>query len=150
MNSVVTMPRNARHRVDQLLECAVILNWDDFADADPSTLVHIEYERNSERPLTRVKVWSSTVRGVWTLICEYRRDTRSELAPGLFFGKGFASEGLATMLGAVIRNQSACLATPETFRSGSGLVQVGTPTPEARAACAAMMRNFLAPQLSDA
>ena len=144
MNNLVTMPARARLRLDQVLECAVVLNWDDVAGTDPGTLVHVEYERSSERPLTFVKVWSSTERGIWTLVCEYRRDTRRELEPGLFSGKSLPSEGLATMLGAVIRNQSSCLSPPGTFRNGSGLVQVSLPSPEARAACADMMRDFLA------
>jgi hypothetical protein len=149
MSNIVTMPRNARIRLDQILECAVILNWDDVAVPGPSTLIHVEYERSAQRPLARVKVWSSTIRGVWTLICEYRSHAHGETPPGVSFSKNFASHGLSTMLDAVIRNQSLCAAPPDNFRAGSGLVQVTAPSPEQRTAAAVMMRDFSTPRLAD-
>jgi hypothetical protein len=148
LSNVLTMPRSARLRIDQVLECAVVLNWDDFTALRSPSLIHIEYDRTTARTLARVKVWSSTTRGSWLLICEYRRDPEGGLAPGVSFGKGFASAGLATMLDAIIRNQDACADAPGAFRNG--LVQVGPPSPEARAAAASMMRDFSTPRLADA
>jgi hypothetical protein len=150
MSNVVTMPRSARIRLDQILECAVILNWDDVAVPGPSTLIHVEYERSAQRPLARVKVWTSSMRGVWTLICEYRSHAQGDILPGVSFGRNFVSHGLATMLDTVIRNQSLCAAPPDNFRSGSGLVQVSAPSPEQRTAAAVMMRDFSTPRLAEA
>lgn len=56
---------------DRILECAVILSWDELMGPSTSGLVQIEYRTDAAYSLEYLKVWSSTVRGYANLVCEY-------------------------------------------------------------------------------
>src|SRR5256885_8095990 len=57
--------------IDRMLECAVALNWNSLTRGDEDPAMQVEYRTGSSHALQYLKLWSSTKRGVWKLICEY-------------------------------------------------------------------------------
>ena len=109
---------------DQLLESAVVLNWEDLIHATEVGSVHVEYRAGAGIPLHYLKVWSSKTRGHWSLVCEGMWTAASH-QESLTFSNHYYSAGLAQMLEFVIRHQ-------ETFPNVSqpqrdGLIQIHSP-----------------------
>src|SRR5512140_289278 len=57
-------------RLDRALESAVLQHWSELLPDAPSGQVHIEYETDDKGGLEFLKIWASTVRGYWNLVCE--------------------------------------------------------------------------------
>lgn len=60
---------SARIELVRLLECAVVLSWEDLMPAAPSGLIHIEFRTGPSRSLEYLKIWSCRTRGYWDLVC---------------------------------------------------------------------------------
>jgi hypothetical protein len=112
--------------IDRMLECGVALNWTSLTRGDEDPAMQVEYRTGSSHALQYLKLWSSTKRGVWKLICEYWMQSSATHSPGATFSGGWYSADLAWMLNAIMQHQ-------EVFRPGSpdfadGLIQITRPT----------------------
>lgn len=71
--------------VDAVLADAVVLNWGDLMPEPTTVLIHIEYHVEALGSIEFLKVWASTVRGHWNLICEYWMRSDATHRSGLHF-----------------------------------------------------------------
>jgi hypothetical protein len=123
--------------VFRLLECAVILSWEDLMPATQSGLIYIEYPTRLSPSLEYLMIWSCTRRGYWDPVGEYWMCATSSHASGLSFSNGHRSGDLARMLDLVMQNQDTFLCSPDCH----GLIQVHPPTEEERMAAEATMKE---------
>jgi hypothetical protein len=118
-----------RVQIDRVLESAVVLSWKDLLHTGKEGLVHVEYGTAPEPSLQYLKIWLSTTRGTWDLICEYWMSAGSAKAPpaGLTFRNGYYSTDLAQMLGQMMQHHDDF---PNSLwgESGVNLIQVQRPT----------------------
>ena len=115
-------------RLDRALEYAVIQSWDELMPDPSSGLIHVEYQTASDRSLDFLKVWSSTLRGYWNLVCEYWMRPLWSHGTGLRFEDDCHSETLARTLELLMGNADSFRNLPDQ----QGLIQVYPPTPEER------------------
>jgi hypothetical protein len=131
-------------RFDEALSDAVVLSWNDLMPEPGSGLIHIEYHVEPPGSIEFVKVWASTIRGEWNLICEYWMRPRGSRESGLhLFGK-YKSAGLERMLRSVLQNRGTFL--PGAVSLGDHMIQVSPPTDPERVA--AGKRNVLHSRLA--
>jgi hypothetical protein len=112
--------------IDRILECAVALNWNGLTQADQTTAMQVECRNGPSNSLEYLKLWSSTTRGFWNLVCEYWMQSNSGHTMGVTFCGREYSGDFTWMLDAIMQHQRA-------FRAGSsdfveGLVQIKRPT----------------------
>jgi hypothetical protein len=111
--------------IDRILQCAVALNWKSLT-ADETTAMQIEYRTGPRQSLECVKLWSSTSRGYWNLLCEYWMLSSSAHESGTTFTSGKPSAEFAWMMDAVMQHQREFTSTSNGFVDG--LVQISPPT----------------------
>ena len=89
-----------RVQIDRVLESAVVLSWKEMLQRRKDGIVHIEYGTAPEPSLQYVKIWVSTRRGLWDLICEYWMSQGTSRVPtrGLTFSNGYHSLQLQHIL----------------------------------------------------
>ncbi len=124
-------------QLDAILTDAVILNWSDLMPELSSGQIHIEYHVEATGSVEFVKVWGSTIRGYWNLICEHWMRWNATHQSGLHFSNGYKSDRLAEMLDTIMQRQGALLvgAAPGKDR----MIQVQPPTDDDRVAASGMM-----------
>jgi hypothetical protein len=91
--------------------------------------VHVEYGTAPEPSLQYLKIWLSTSRGTWDLICEYWMSPGSSSIPaaGLTFSNGYYSAGLALMLDKMMQHHDG-LPNSLFGESSVNLIHVQSPT----------------------
>lgn len=115
--------------LNQVLESTVVLNWKDLTK-NTKALTHVEYHIGMERSIDYLRVWSSTARGYWSLVCHCTVSLDSTSV--LKFGDGYQSPGLGASLQAIMNDQSRY---PHVYSANTDhLVQVGPPNLEDTAA----------------
>jgi len=112
-------------RLDRCLESAVILGWKDLMPSAASGRIHIEYRTASNGSPDGLEIWLSTIRGYWTLVCEYRTSRDPSRRSGVRFINGNSSATFAHIL-ELIMQQPDRFSTSEPDRSV--LIQVQAPT----------------------
>ena len=112
--------------IDRILECAVALNWNALAQTNGASALQVEYRIGSGQFLDYLKLWSSTTRGVWHLVCEYWMQSSSTHESGTTFTGGSYSGDFTWMLDAIMQHQRAFLPGSSDFMDG--LVHINTPT----------------------
>lgn len=111
--------------LNRLLESAVVLNWKDLTN-NPKALIHVEYHIGVGRSIDYLRVWCSTARGYWNLVC--RCTVSPESMSELKFGDGYQSPGLGASVEAILKDQSRF---PHIYAANTDhLVQVGSPNLE--------------------
>ena len=120
-SEVPTTPSAPPPPLDQLLNSAVVLNWDAITQSSPGR-VRVEYHLGADGALEYLKLWSST-REYWSLICEY--STHLSWSDGPRFCNGYHSRSLSRLLQSIMQNQTLSR-SPNT----SGILEVGPPTAE--------------------
>jgi hypothetical protein len=123
--------------VFRLLECAVILSWEDLMPASQSGVIYIEYPTGLSPSLEYLMIWSSTSRGYWVPVGEYWMCAASSHDRGLSFSNGYYSCDLARMLDLVMQHQDTFLCSPDCH----GLIQVHPPTEEETIAAETTMKE---------
>src|ERR1700684_1913832 len=120
------LPTMETVRVDAMLTDAVVLSWNDLMPQPASGLIHIEYHVEPLGSVEYMKVWASTVRGYWKLVCEHWMRWDITHRSGLRFNNGYQSDRLAKMLVAIMQHQEIFLvdAAPGKDR----MIQVPPPT----------------------
>lgn len=121
--------RTQRVEIARVLESAVVLSWKELLDKSKEGLVHVEYGTAPEPSLQYLKVWRSTTRGTWDLICEYWASSGSSTLPaaGLTFSSGYHSADLARMLEQMMQHHDG-FTDSLSGESGVNLIQVQSPT----------------------
>jgi hypothetical protein len=111
--------------LDQLLNSAVVLNWDAVTQASTPGRVRVEYHIGADGVLEYLKLWTHA-REYWSLICEY--SAHISWSDGPRFCNGYHSRSLARLLQSIMMNQMLCShsGSPNT----NGTVEVGPPTAE--------------------
>ena len=127
--------------IDRILECAVALNWNALVRTDETTALQVEYRIGPGQSLDYLKLWSSTTRGVWQLVCEYWMQSSSGHESGTTFNGDNYSGDLTWMLDAIMQHQRAFLPGSSTFVDG--LVQINRPTGAELASARADMNQAL-------
>lgn len=118
--------RSPKSTIDRILECAVALNWNALAGTNEATALQVEYRIGLSRSVDYLKLWSSTTRGIWNLVCEYWMKSSSGHESGTTFNGGKYSGDFTWMLDAIMQHQREFLSVPSDFVDG--LVQVNCPT----------------------
>ena len=111
--------------MERILECAVVLNWEDLTTRFIPVAMQMEYRSGPDRSLEHLKLWSSASRGHWKLVCEYWVHATATHVQDLTFSDSYSSAGLARMLKAIMKNQQA-FAVPQS-NSADGLVHIAPP-----------------------
>lgn len=113
---------------------------------EPSSgLIHIEYHVESPGSIEFLKVWVSTIRGQWNLICEYWMRAESAHDGGLKFVGGYKSIGLERALQSILQHREMFLLG--TASGSDRTIQVFPPTDAERVAASkrtSVLHNRLA------
>ena len=126
-------------RLDQMLESAVVLSWDELMPNSTSGLIHIEYQSGADGSLDFLKIWASTIWGQWKLICEFWVRPLWDHAAGVRFGSEFHSVDFARTLELVVGKDDKSAILPNLH----GLLQVSPPTAVERSDAGVMIREVL-------
>lgn len=126
MASFVDLPKVGTSRLDRILEGAVQAAWDDLMPAAKAGSIQVEYRIEADGSLQYLKIWASTKRGCWNLVCEQWITAAWSHVPGLQFSKGYYSESLGHFLEIVARHQKVFISVSGTGRNG--LLQIFRPT----------------------
>ena len=104
---MIPVPSTTNLRIEQILESAVILGWNELLSGSDSATVHVEYATAPEPCLQYLKIWQSGKRGKWDLVCEYWISAGSAGNPkiGLTFGASYHSPRLTEILENVLQHQ---------------------------------------------
>ena len=127
--------------IERILESAVCLNWKDFVSGSLPLAMQLEYRMGPSRSLESLKLWSSTSRGYWNLVCEYWMQSSATHHQGTTFTGTYSSPGLTRMLDAIMHHQQAF-----SFNSTNlldGRVQVASPGEAQSAAAKLQMTGAL-------
>jgi len=118
-----TTPAVPPQLLDQLLNSAVVLNWDAVTQSSTSGRVRIEYHIGADGALEYLKLWNHA-REYWSLVCEY--STRLSGSDGPRFCNGYHSRSLSRLLQSIMMNQGQCSHSrnPNT----NGTLEVARPT----------------------
>jgi hypothetical protein len=131
-----------RAQIDRVLESAVVLSWNDLVKGSHPGTIDIEYGTAPEPSLQYLKIWLSTARGTWDLICEYWISSGSSPVPaaGLTFSNGYYSSDLKQMLEHLMRHQ---VSIPDLLsgKSGVSLMRIQPPTKDIRLQAGSCMKE---------
>lgn len=116
--------------LDRAIENAVILSWDELMPKAISGIIHVEYHTGPDRLLEYLKVWASTERGYWNLVCEYWKCSLWSHVPGLSFGKGNHPGDFSRRLESVMQHEDDFTKLPQQ----DGLIQIYPPAERERLA----------------
>jgi hypothetical protein len=130
---------NPNDTLERILESAVVVSWADLMRGAEIGLIHVEYGFAATGTLDYLKVWSSITRGHWLLACEYWMSANTFHAAGVRFDNGYASEGLAHILGSVMQHQNSFVLPANLGRQG--LLQISTPTQAENAVATALVNK---------
>jgi hypothetical protein len=111
--------------LDQLLNSAVVLNWDAVTQSFTPGRVRVEYHIGADGALEYLKLWSHA-REYWSLICEY--SAHLSWSDGPRFCNGYHSRSLSRLLQSIMMNQT--LGNHQGSPNTNGTLEVGPPTAE--------------------
>ena len=111
--------------LDQLLNSAVVLNWNVLIQSSTPRRVRVEYHVGADGALEYLKLWSVS-QEYWSLICEY--SVHPGWSDGPRFCNGYHSRSLSRLLQSIMMNQTLCShsCSPNT----NGALEVSPPTAE--------------------
>lgn len=121
------------------LENAVVANWNELMPVASVGVINVEYHAGPESLLEYVKVWASSERGYWSLICEYWKGSLWNHIPGISFGKGYRAGNFSLRLEGIVQHQNDFGSAPQ--RDGS--IRIYPPTETEREAAENRTEAFL-------
>lgn len=122
---IASTPSAPPQPLDELLNSAVVLNWEALTQSSTNGRVRVEYHVGADGALEYLKLWNSA-REYWSLICEY--SAHLGWSDGPRFCNGYHSRSLARLLQSIFMNQHLC--THERGPNANGMLDVGPPTIE--------------------
>lgn len=138
----MTPTTNSQPELPARLECAlknaVVKSWDELMPDSKSGLIHIEYETGRDGSLDFLTIWTSTVRGYWSLVCELWMHPLWSHVTGLSFHNDYHSVGFARGLELVTEHQNDYSKLP----GRRGVIQVYPPQEEAKSLAEAVHNNL--------
>ena len=132
MNAISYPGTIARPSLDRVIENAVILSWDELMPKAIPGIIQVEYHTGPEGVLEYLKVWASTERGYWKLVCEYWKSSLWSHVPGCSFGKNHHPGDFSRRLESVMQDEYDFAKLPQQ----DGLIQIYPPTESERHAAA--------------
>jgi len=123
-----------------ILADAVVLSWDDLMPETDSGLIHIEYHVEPLGSVEYMKIWASTVRGYWELVCEHWMRSHPNHAGGLRFDNNYKSDQLSKMLDMIMQHQEILFVGVAPGKDP--MVQVHPPNGADKAVANSMMGVF--------
>jgi len=139
---LMNRPEVGTMRLDRILADVVQAHWNELMPAENTGSVQVEYRTESDASLQYLKIWASTSRGYWHLVCEQWVTAAWSHVPGLQFFSDYYSEALGRLLEVVTRHQGAFLPLSEPCRDG--MVQVSAPSEDERRAAENRIAEVLA------
>lgn len=130
MTAIPILQMPPTRRLDRVLEDAVVLGWNELLPTSTAGVIHVEYHTGPDHSLEYVKIWASTERGYWNLVCEYWTCSLWSHVPGLSFGKGYHSGEFSHRLERVMQYEAAFAKPPHQ----DGSIQIYPPTEAERTA----------------
>lgn len=109
MIATSTLSAVASLELDGMLADALVLSWSDLMPQLTSGLIHVEYHVGLRGSVELMKVWASTTRGHWDLVCEHFMRSGASTKSRLRFANGYKSEGLGRMLESIMQHQEIFL-----------------------------------------
>jgi hypothetical protein len=132
----ISYPRSiARPSLDSVIENAVVLGWNELMPPATPGVIQVEYHTGPERLLEYLKVWASTERGYWSLVCEYWKCSLWSHVPGLSFGKSYQPGDFSRRLESVMQHENDFAKLPQQ----DGSIYIRAPTEGERLAAADSM-----------
>jgi len=116
----------------------VVINWSDLVRGAIPGLVHVEYHVGEERIIDDLRIWSSTARGYWSLVCHCSIDP--DLSCTLHFRNGYQDGDFGGLLSAVMERQDKF--PHKRIANANYLVQVGPPSVDVLAAARTSIDTF--------
>jgi hypothetical protein len=110
--------------LDHILESAVVISWSNLVRGAIPGLVQVEYHVGKERLIDDLRIWSSTSRGYWSLVCHCSIDP--DLSCTLHFRNGYLDGGFGNLLAAIMKRQGEF--PHKQVANANYLVQVGPPS----------------------
>jgi hypothetical protein len=140
MTATLRLPTMESVQVDGILAGVGVLNWKDLMPGTDSGSIHIEYHVEPLGSVEYMKVWASTVRGYWKLVCEHwvRGDTTQPSR--LRFNNDYKSDQLGEMLDRIMQHQEIFLVDAAPVKDR--MIQVQPPTNADRSVAKSMMEVF--------
>ena len=135
-----TLSPAASLQLDAMLAGALVLNWSDLMPELTSGLIHVEYHVGPRGSVEYMKVWASTTRGHWDLVCEHFMRSGASSESGLRFANVYKSEGLERMLDSIMQHQQILIL--DTPPGADRMIQVPPPTEKDTIAASGMMEAF--------
>lgn len=134
------MKQPAVFSLEDVLSNTVLMHWKEVG-AGPRALLHIEYHRQPVAPgIEYFRVWSSTTRGEWDLVCQYFLAGSPEGTPaGFSFCPPFYSTNLQHMFTTIMENQQCFADHASLLRDG--MIQLTAPDAIGAAAAATVMQQ---------
>jgi hypothetical protein len=140
MNATQHLPTMDSVGMNVILADAVVLSWDDLMPQTDSGLIHIEYHVEPLGSVEYMKVWASTVRGYWKLVCEHWMRSDTTHRGGLRFDNDYESNQLSKMLEMIMQHQEVLLVGVAPGKDR--MVQVHPPNDADKAVANSMMNVF--------
>lgn len=124
MTAMPYLPGVSRPSLELALENAVSLSWNELMPASPNGMINVEYHSSPQHLLEYLKVWKSSERGYWSLICEYWKTSPWSHAPGISFGKGYGPGDFSRRLEDVMNRENDF----DKASQDDTLIQINTDT----------------------
>jgi len=133
--SFADLPAVGTLRLDRTLESAVQASWNELMPVTDTASIQVEYRIESDGALQYLRIWASTKRGYWNLVCEQWITAAWSHVSGLQFSEGYYSEALGRFLEIVARHQRAFHNVSGTCRNGLLLISPPTEDESREARC---------------
>lgn len=125
MKSEVPALSQTPHSLDELLNSAVVLNWEALTQSSTAGRVRVEYHIGADGALEYLKLWN-TAREYWSLVCEF--SAHLGWSDGPRFLNGYHSRSLSRLLQSIMMNQK--LGIHGSNPNSNGILEVGPPSTE--------------------
>jgi hypothetical protein len=128
MTAMPYLPTAAKPSLELALENAVVLSWGELMPTATSGMINVEFHNSPENLMEYLKVWASSDRGYWTMICEYWKCSLWSHVPGISFGKGYGPGDFSRRLENVMQHENDF----DKAVQFDTLIQIGPPTANER------------------
>ena len=140
MIATLTVPSVGALQLDATLADMLAFYWSDLMPELTAGLVHVEYHVEPHGSVGFIKVWASTTRGYWDLVCDYFMCSGATAKRGFRFANGYKSKGLERMLRSIMQHQEIFLM--DTPPGADRMIQVFPPTEKDAIAASGTMEGF--------
>jgi hypothetical protein len=128
MTAMPYLPMAAKPSFDLALKNAVVLSWNELMPTTTSGMINVEYHNSPEHLMEYLKVWASSDRGYWTMICEYWKCSLWSHIPGISFGKGYSPGDFSRRLEDLMQHENDF----DKAAQLDSLIQISPPTANER------------------